>query len=762
MTRTIVLLDGHPKAFEPFATERDGKDQLPPVPVWAGMVAGTLEFCRIAWDLQQAIQADQISVMVANDAPFVLNDWHKADQTVEKVAENFPAAQPRNASKANRLQIALEKAFFSLMNEPNEKPFYCCRLVLLLLSKQADETLLTFRNNEDEHPKDLRIMIQNAVTSARKRTAYNKHFNVQVDILRLIPASNGQPLPSSHADIRINNEVTVSVRNIPNRHEDVKRAMVHIAQLYYDLGVLQISNIPMKVLKRLFKYQFSCTKSDNNQQVANTPTTQTVSLYYPIGIKLQHMLNKRAPRNDVPIHDIRYFEDRWCTCTHAVSPTSLVDAPTEAYMAMTLQGSVSYLMTPEVSQTATNNKVWTHMLMAHQGVIHLHCFDVSLESAFTRVKSENIEGVKIKLEDLYVPTVVGDTAETEFFETVVQPNSFSDLDAFLAAENNQLTTFDPLKFSHKPAIERLLEDKMRLVTRKPMEKATRWRTCFRDCAGTDLFTVTLNGDRSIPDYALDVLNGVPKNSGFGVTLRAKELLVALYLVGKRFKEDSDSHGVICSYILSEIENIATPKAKGADHDEATTSHEDNAVDMAWGQAMRYKNMTHREKEEIVRSDIAEGSKSQRPNRRPEGRGEINPNFRGRRSAPKVAEKPATYPDPSVMKPYLEFVPPTVTQKRRRETKEMGPEGSLVWLCRMADRSSKQGSREEGEDWDGKGLVVRDGKLKRNLNGQRPNFVKLADQMKDVTDKLIYDRMDDFNIIVVGIQSKSSFEVTMQA
>lgn len=43
------------------------------------------------------------------------------------------------------------------------------------------------------------------------------------------------------------------------------------------------------------------------------------------------------------------------------------DLPTEVYVDMTLKGSISYLMTPEASQTSK----WTHVLMAENSNVPL-------------------------------------------------------------------------------------------------------------------------------------------------------------------------------------------------------------------------------------------------------------------------------------------------------------------------------------------------------------------------------------------------------
>ncbi|KAG0162836.1 hypothetical protein DFQ30_001186 [Apophysomyces sp. BC1015] len=48
------------------------------------------------------------------------------------------------------------------------------------------------------------------------------------------------------------------------------------------------------------------------------------------------------------------------------------------------------------------------------------------------------------------------------------------------------------------------------------------------------------------------------------------------------------------------------------------------------------------------------------------------------------------------------------------------------------------------------LIVEIKPPKKTRNGQRPDFIKLCNEMKDATDKLIKDGMDDVDITVIGV------------
>ncbi|KAL9537270.1 hypothetical protein MBANPS3_011929 [Mucor bainieri] len=292
---------------------------------------------------------------------------------------------------------------------------------------------------------------------------------------------------------------------------------------------------------------------------------------------------------------------------------------TEVYLDMTSKGSISYLVTPEKSHT----KTWTHILMAQQGAIFLHCLNSPLQQQFVDAENTTIQLANVKREQpRALDTATGNMAKTsELLDTLVRPNVYEHVKEYLEASvRNHLcksVAFDASRFSHHLPImhSTAQEDKGLCHTSRSIEKATRWRTCFRDCEGTDRFPIRYDNRRPIQDLAIDVLNGIPVSSGFGVAfglihdlfeqlqdvmlkdiiyakemkstqdliamivaelvsgmegagqklfvkglrkedanLVSKKLLVALCLVGKRFSKDSANHQQLCSYIHAAIED----------------------------------------------------------------------------------------------------------------------------------------------------------------------------------------------------------------
>ena len=219
----------------------------------------------------------------------------------------------------------------------------------------------------------------------------------------------------------------------------------------------------------------------------------------------------------------------------------------------------------------------------------MHCLDSNLQAQFEKAKTETTHHVP--LNDHY------DAKTQEMVNTLIKPCLYDNIHEFLMAK---VIPIQPSRYSHDLPLTKLDEKKM--YTAQWIEKSTRWRTCFRDCEGTDMFPITLDSTRSIAYLAEDVLNGVPLASGFGLafglihdlleqlqdvffkdqidlksivqtekliqlivsqlvdgmsgttgklfikglnkqdtSLLSKKLLVGLYIVGKRFKNDSDGH-----------------------------------------------------------------------------------------------------------------------------------------------------------------------------------------------------------------------------
>jgi hypothetical protein len=226
------------------------------------------------------------------------------------------------------------------------------------------------------------------------------------------------------------------------------------------------------------------------------------------------------------------------------------------------------------------------------------------ESTCTRLLTKvKVEGARTITKDV--------SKTTELFDTIIRPNLYENVKQFLYATTNDplcgSVPLNPARFSHHLPVTHSTLNQNALYTSRSIEKATRWRICFRDCEGTDRFPITHENKRPIEDLAIDVLNGIPRRSGFGVAfglihdlleqlqdillkdmisfkeikstkdlismiiselvngmegsaqklflkglhkqdakLLSKKLLVALYLVGKRFKKDSDHHALVKS------------------------------------------------------------------------------------------------------------------------------------------------------------------------------------------------------------------------
>lgn len=252
------------------------------------------------------------------------------------------------------------------------------------------------------------------------------------------------------------------------------------------------------------------------------------------------------------------------------------------------------------------------MFIYNVGAISLHCLNSQLQQQFLDSENNAIQLSKVKLEGfIHTDNRDGDISKTnELIDTIIRPNLFENIKQYLSATQNdplcKTVPLDPTRYAHHlPVIHTTLNQKGLLHTSRSIEKATRWRTCFRDCGGTHFFPITYGNDRSIEDLATDVLNGYPLSSGFGLAfgliydlfeqlqdiflkdtilpkemestknlilmmigelvhgmagsgkklfvkglsnqdaaLMSKKLLVALYIIGKRFKSDSENHGQV--------------------------------------------------------------------------------------------------------------------------------------------------------------------------------------------------------------------------
>ncbi|KAL0138260.1 hypothetical protein V8B55DRAFT_1536423 [Mucor lusitanicus] len=679
MSHTSIILDGHPNAFNPTSIAQQQVDpthQMPLFPLWASMVQSSIEFCRIVWDIQYT-RPYLVNVLVAGATPILVNDATR--QSIQALEQQFPHAQPRHTYTHDRIQPSIEAAINTFLEHAKHSTaLKRCRIVLVTVAKQPTESAFEFYNNPNDPVRDLRAMVYQAVANVDPSLDH-----VQVDVLRLLPcvASADYSIPPKILSKQISSQITMSVYNIPNGQDDLKHAMRHLAQLYYNINVLHISNIPMK-------------SSEQAQ------STHTVTLYYQANG--YHLINQQEPLRNLLLHDPAYLkyretkliyskrskkalaESEWCTCMHSISPLKFHDMATEVYLDMTSKGSISYLVTPEKSHT----KTWTHILMAQQGVIFLHCLNSQLQQQFVEAEGNTMQLANVKVEGFINPpwldTATGNIPKTtELLDTLIRPNVYDNVKEYLeASARNHLcksVAFDAFRFSHHLPIMHSTAKEKGLCTSRSIEKATRWRTCFRDCEGTDRFPIRHDSSRPIQDLAIDVLNGIPVSSGFGVAfglihdlfeqlqdvmlkdiiyakeikstqeliamivtelvngmqgsgqklfikglrkedakLMSKKLLVALCLVGKRFSKDSANHQQLCSYIHAVIEDKTQSYFQNSGNASVQIKPDEaatTALDAAWSQVNRYENMSLREREDAAHGYLPE-FKSEKPSSTP--------------------------------------------------------------------------------------------------------------------------------------------------
>ncbi|KAI9276792.1 hypothetical protein BDA99DRAFT_494146 [Phascolomyces articulosus] len=662
---TAIILDGHPTAFAATTRDHDSSidrtQMLPPIPWWTCMVDSTLEFCRIGWETALN-KLPEIAVIAAGEQPRYLVSSNQAGQ-VQKLVEGFKDVQPRQTTPEDRLQAAVH----SLFQKSKENQSRNIRMILLILSK-GNEDRYSYYNNEESEKRDIRAMIYD---SFKDSTGFD---SIHVDVLRLFPFTDGL-LPNIEKTT-FAPSATLSMYNIPNCSEALKMAMRNLAQLYYNVDLLQISKIPMNV----------------RRQDGNAAMTQTVEFYARCTVTCyddrhqQSNTNPQIKSNDtsLPIYDPRYLQSKiiqltyvkrnkrvpndmgWCSCQRLITPL-VDDGPTQAYLGTILQGSVSYLVDPENMNT---NKEWTHTLIADHGKVLLHVFDHRLENEFSKKVQTMVDKSNVKVENPSMrhsssfPLITPDKVQ-EFVQMFIQPNLYPDV--------SQLTTnkkYDALKFSSESSLLAALSKNT--YTSPNIELTSRWHTCFRDSMGTDKFPVILEDNRPIKDFANEVCNGSPLYSGFGLLstlnlpvsaslnkimnaafsnnasqtriaiaeidiivgqlssvlagksskmitnikmlkedsrLLAKRLLIALYLIGRRFMDSGTKTREMCNYLLKAINEKTTITGRTGerlDEDEEMEDVKPNeigtnegsfTVEAAWNQAKKFEGMTVREQED---------------------------------------------------------------------------------------------------------------------------------------------------------------------
>lgn len=112
--------------------------------------------------------------------------------------------------------------------------------------------------------------------------------------MRLLPYSESTTyrIPPKIISKHVSPQITMSVYNIPNGPDDLTYAMRNLCQLYYNINLLHISNIPMR------------SAGENAAQ----QSTRTVTLYYQANG--YHLINQQEPFKTSHIHDPKYLKYR--------------------------------------------------------------------------------------------------------------------------------------------------------------------------------------------------------------------------------------------------------------------------------------------------------------------------------------------------------------------------------------------------------------------------------------------------------------------
>jgi DUF971 family protein len=76
-------------------------------------------------------------VLVAGKEPIVLNDIKQ--QNVNRLQQQFSYSQPRGIYDMDRLKASIDKALAMFTKQQSTGGYRCCRLVLLIISKDSNE-----------------------------------------------------------------------------------------------------------------------------------------------------------------------------------------------------------------------------------------------------------------------------------------------------------------------------------------------------------------------------------------------------------------------------------------------------------------------------------------------------------------------------------------------------------------------------------------------------------------------------------------------
>ncbi|CAO3619961.1 unnamed protein product [Cunninghamella blakesleeana] len=696
---TIIVLDGHLASFSLSSSQQEREvspsRNLPPFPIWTSMVSSTINSCRFVWDL---IDNAKITVLISGNNPEVLVKWNTHHNRLLKINSSV------------RVQRAFEKSLELILSN-NDQDIITSRI--LYIATGEEDTGYEFRSHQD-NLSDIRTSMYLA---CQKLLFGDRLVNIQLDAIRILPKNIVHPIPPLSDQIMPG--VTTTVYTIPNGEDDLRYTMCHLMQLYFDIDCINvrhynITNTSMSNESDIesIKYYFVSNAQHFIKQKPIKLNVNSIAIYDPFYLSSRTITTSIIQNQ----YQIRESSDNneWCTCVHPVTTINSIDEQAKSLLRVILNGDSIYLSSSNSNDKS--NKIWDQVLVCIKDKVYLKCVCHDLD----RELNISIPDSKVKQEITYVPTVTKEKVQ-EFMNTIIRPNLHQDISSIL--QNTNLIDYNAYQYSklQNDYVNIKTTQKMEKLTKwrtclrdgyqypafgidnpklnihslngiKPKSYISTGYEMVSFGLINDLFdqlesafipeiVSNIASVESLVDMMVNELLAVTRNPK-QKTLFSKKVdqqqtqslalkcLASLYFIAIRFSDDSESHYKICERILNSIFDKEKPTQLQQDDDDEMDikssimmKKKGHAINMAWEQATRYQNMTHREKADAV-TDI----------------GTINPNFRGRRQKQQTSSPSSSsqqqqqqilssksnkkiktvhrYPDPSIAVPYLEINYPT--------------------------------------------------------------------------------------------------------
>ncbi|KAI8071447.1 hypothetical protein BC940DRAFT_365506 [Gongronella butleri] len=663
LSPTVFVLDAHPACLDLKTDQRTASGaakNLPSYPVWTTMVGAVMHYCRIFGDLGHL--PPLISVIAAGNTPIQLVDWNSKDDRQEQLAKGLEGYELQAIDEANRMNLAFNEAVRLMVGHADAIGMPCRgRIVLVTMSKAADELAFAHRSDFDSNPTDLRITAYAAAKQQPQRVA------LDVDVLRIVPSTIvSSPLPSDTHRAKLCESASISVYHVSNGPKDLEAAMT---QLIVRTNAVSEVHLQMGANAVTLLYSLS------GKHLRTAPDASSGADRY---------LTRQWTATKLKQPETAAMRLETCSCAH---PACLVD--------------VCSKQAKHIIDSNQQDQLWriqgdaadAMILALSKGTMRIFCVDPAMEHALSDALLETAVKKEEDLAFQNVRSVIEERKLQMFLNEVVRPCTRDRVLPVHTDEENGLTRIVPQQFMPNTLKEHVW-------TTNTMKRLTKWQSCIRDgfaCAPEDslaefrppvvdassssLFcgieTIPPPFDEQLANLRQAMIQAsipsVPDTKSFieqiistclhtndtkgkkGKMQVTSELVprvkAILYFVSLRFRDESERHYMLCEHIYNCLTSknpaqLLRKRAHDASAHDGGGARAPNAVDMAWDQTKQLESMTYREKQELNAGTDASSEVG------------INPNFRGRRQAPVASSAIVT-------NAYLTFQQPTWAEIKER-------------------------------------------------------------------------------------------------